>query len=185
MPFKKLIISMLFLSFMTTAQASGNNQQGELHIAGSYSSDQLFGLRAGYRSPDTSQGLLPESVLSLIGNPKLYFEGAVNVWRDSNNANDKLTALTLSPVFQWRIAGQQRPLYLEAGIGIAALDDNSIGDRKLSIHFQFEDRIGLSWNYDTDSDARITLGYSHYSQADIDRPNDGLDFVSLAWNYPL
>ncbi|MBR38006.1 MAG: acyloxyacyl hydrolase, partial [Idiomarina sp.] len=51
--------------------------------------------------------------------------------------------------------------------------------------YQFEDRVGLSWQYSADSKARITVQYSHYSNADIERPNDGLDFYSIYWVLPI
>jgi hypothetical protein len=182
---KKLIIPTLLLSLTTSLSADAADFIEEVQIGGAYSSDQLFGARLGLRSIDTSEQLLSPELLDWIGSPKLYFEGAVNVWRNSNNADDKLTALTLSPVFQWHLTGAERPLYLEAGIGVSALDGTTLGDRKLSIHFQFEDRLALSWQYSPNSKARLTLGYTHYSQADLSRPNDGLDFFNLTWSYPL
>ncbi|WP_417687747.1 acyloxyacyl hydrolase [Pseudidiomarina sp.] len=181
MQFSRLIIATALVS----ASASQQLCAQEFHVGAVYSADQLWGGRIGLRSDNYAQALLPDSWLAAIGSPTLSFEGAVNHWQDSNNSNDKLTALTLSPVFQWHIAGNQRPLFFEAGIGLSALDGSSIGDRKLSIHFQFEDRVALSWQYSNASKARLSFAYTHYSQADIDRPNDGLDFFSLNWHIPF
>lgn len=157
----------------------------EFHVAGSYSADQLWGMRVGVRSASIEQQLFPNNLLDLIGSPKIYLEGAFNQWRNSDHSDDQLNAITFNPIFQWHLAGEQRPLYLEAGIGFALLDDSTISNRDLSIHFQFEDRIGLSWQYGTSSKARVSLVYTHYSQADLARPNDGLDFFSLNWHYPF
>lgn len=181
MQFSRLI---LVIALAGAGAVHPSNAQ-EVHFSTVYSTDQIWGARAGLRSQDYAHDLLPASWLSAIGDPKIAFEGALNHWQDSNNSDDTLTALTLSPVFQWQIAGQERPLFFEAGIGVAALDSATIGDRKLSIHFQFEDRVALSWQYSEQSKARVSLAYTHYSQADIDRPNDGLDFVSLNWHIPF
>ena len=82
----------------------------------------------------------------------------------------------------WQLTDGPRPLYVEAGIGGSYLDGTRLGDRRLSTRFQFEDRIGLSWQYSAYSNARLTLAYVHYSNADIDSPNDGLDFFGLTWS---
>jgi hypothetical protein len=176
---------LIFATALIAANASVPIKAQEFHVGAVYSADQLWGGRMGLRSDNYAQQLLPESWLAAIGNPAISFEGALNHWQDSNNSDDKLTALTLSPVFQWQIAGEQRPLFFEAGIGVSALDGATIGDRNLSIHFQFEDRVALSWQYSSASKARVSLAYTHYSQADIDRPNDGLDFFSLNWHIPF
>ncbi|RUO45855.1 acyloxyacyl hydrolase [Pseudidiomarina aquimaris] len=181
MQFSRLIIA----TALVAAGASQHVDAQEFHVGAVYSADQLWGGRIGLRSDDYAQTLLPDSWLSAIGNPTIAFEGALNQWQDSNDSSDKLTALTLSPVFQWQIAGEQRPLYVEAGIGVSVLDGTTIGDRNLSIHFQFEDRLALSWQYSSASKARISLAYTHYSQADLDRPNDGLDFFSINWHIPF
>ncbi|WP_241970451.1 acyloxyacyl hydrolase [Pseudidiomarina sediminum] len=179
---KRFSISALAAALLCTPAVAS---AAEFHVAGAYSADQLWGMRVGLRSNALEQQLLPNNVLDLIGSPSIYLEGALNQWRDSDNHDDKLNALTLLPIFQWHLAGEQRPLYLEAGIGVALLDDSTISNRDLSIHFQFEDRIGLSWQYGTNSKARVSVVYTHYSQADLDRPNDGLDFFSLNWHYPF
>ncbi|HAS16156.1 MAG TPA: acyloxyacyl hydrolase [Idiomarina abyssalis] len=152
----------------------------EVHFTGAYSTDQLRGVRAGYRVTN-----LPVELPTWIGSPKLHVEAALNHWQDSNNTEDNITAFTISPILSWHIAGAQRPLFLEAGIGGSYFDKTQISNRRLSTQFQFEDRISLSWQYNRSSSARIALGYTHYSNADIKRPNDGLDFFWLSWALPF
>jgi hypothetical protein len=152
----------------------------EWHVSASYSTDQLRGARIGYRTESTQF-----SFLDWAGSPQVSLEMGLNHWQDSNDTSDNITALTISPVFQWQLTESVTPLYLEAGIGGSYFDKTRIGDRRLSTQFQFEDRVGLSWQYSADSKARITVQYSHYSNADIERPNDGLDFYSIYWVLPI
>ncbi|MGM0428905.1 MAG: acyloxyacyl hydrolase [Pseudomonadota bacterium] len=35
------------------------------------------------------------------------------------------------------------------------------------------------------SEALVAIGYTHYSNADTKRPNDGLDFFWLSWGLPF
>lgn len=152
----------------------------EVHVGAAYSTDQLRGARVGYRTDSTHF-----SFLEWAGNPEVAFEGALNHWQDSNNTADNISAFTLSPIFRWSLTDGPRPLYLEAGVGGSYIDSTRIGDRRLSTRFQFEDRVGLSWQYSTTSDARVSVQYTHYSNADIEQPNDGLDFFSVYWILPL
>ncbi|TDP28435.1 lipid A 3-O-deacylase PagL [Idiomarina aquatica] len=176
--FLALIVAMVFgfLGLMNSASA----QADEWHMAGSYSTDQLRGARVGYRVTDIRLSILED--WTWLGDPKLHIEGALNNWQNSNDRSDNVFALTISPVLAWQLTDGPRPLYVEAGIGGSYLDGTRLGDRRLSTRFQFEDRIGLSWQYSAYSNARLTLAYVHYSNADIDSPNDGLDFFGLTWS---
>lgn len=167
-------------SLVVLILSSFSSVADEIHFSGAYSADQLRGVRAGYRVTD-----LPIQLPNWLGSPDLHLEAALNHWQDSNNTADNITAFTVSPIVSWQIAGTQRPLYLEAGIGGSYFDTTRLGDRRLSTQFQFEDRVSLSWQYNKTADARISLGYTHYSNADIKRPNDGLDFFWMSWVLPL
>lgn len=73
-------------------------------------------------------------------------------------------------------SGAWRP-YAEAGLGVALFDRTQVAGRTISTSFQFSEHLGLGieWN------KRVSLGwrYSHYSNAGIRKPNDGLDMHSL------
>lgn len=174
----------VFFSIVLLAAVVPKAQADEAHLAVSYSTEHINGLRAGYRWTDGPK-LLPESWFALVGSPRVHWEAAVNTWVNSRNSDDRINAITLSPVLQWTLVDGAHPLLLEAGIGVSLLDDQQISDRDLSISFQFEDRIALAWQYDPTSKARLSFGYSHYSQADIKRPNDGLDLWVLTWHIPI
>lgn len=155
-------------------------QANEFHLGAAYSTDQLRGFRVGYRTET-----LAPAWLDWIGAPTLALEGALNQWQNSNDTADNITAFTVSPILSWRLIDSARPLFLEAGIGGSYIGQTRIGDRRLSTRFQFEDRVGISWQYSAESQARVSLQYTHYSNADIEQPNDGLDFFSIYWVLPL
>ncbi|SDB19336.1 Lipid A 3-O-deacylase (PagL) [Pseudidiomarina indica] len=181
---KNKTFGVLLGGLLLPALLSSPVQADELHVAASYSTDHLNGLRVGYRWTDGPK-ILPESWFALVGSPRVHWELGLNTWVNSRHSDDRLNALTFSPVLQWTLTQSNRPLFLEAGIGVSLLDDQQISDRDLSISFQFEDRIGLSWQYDPISEARLSFSYAHYSQADLARPNDGLDFWVLTWHVPI
>lgn len=172
--------SLLSALLLSSSLASTSTLADEVSFTASYSTDQFRGARVAYRFTD-----IPLEMPGFLGSPKLYIDTGLNHWQDSNDTSDNITAFTISPVASWHIAGSERPLYLEAGIGGSYFDKTSLGNRKLSTKFQFEDRISLSWQFSKNSDARIDFGYTHYSNADIKRPNDGLDFYWLSWVHPF
>ena len=68
--------------------------------------------------------------------------------------------------------GNWRP-YAEVGLGVSLFSRDTLGNKEFSTHFQFSEHLGLGVMF-TDS---VFAGwqYSHYSNADIDEPNDGID----------
>lgn len=63
--------------------------------------------------------------------------------------------------------------YAEVGLGAAMLSRDRLGNKELSTRFQFSQHVGLGLEFA----AKWWLGwqYSHYSNGDIEKPNDGLD----------
>ena len=109
-----------------------------------------------------------------------YWEASVNHWTD----DDSITALALSPVF---ILSPNRHSnikpYIEAGVGVALISDTQIGRRQLSTTFHFEDRIGVGLRLGEQLRHDVNLRFIHYSNADIKKPNDGIDIFLLSYGY--
>jgi len=100
-----------------------------------------------------------------------YFEASVNRW---NSSIDDVTSVAFSPVFVLEFnprASGFRP-YIEAGIGVALLSEKRAGGRQLGSSWQFEDRIGFGMASDKYD---FHYRYMHYSNADIEEPNQGID----------
>ena len=100
-----------------------------------------------------------------------YCEVSVNYWKASNS--DTNLGVTLSPVFAYyfNTSGNYTP-YIEGGIGASLFTKTHIDRRDLSSAFLFEDRVGIGvltdeWN--------IEARYMHYSNANIVKPNEGID----------
>lgn len=154
-------------------------QSVELHISTGAWEDQFRAGRIAVRSDEIM--MLPR----WLGSPSLFAEVSVNRLKVSGDGSTPLHIFGLSPVLQWQIAGQQRPLYIEAGIGGALMDKTYIGQRELSTHYQFEDIIRLSWQYSEKSPARVTFMLVHYSNAGISSPNMGVNLAQLGWSTPF
>lgn len=75
-----------------------------------------------------------------------------------------------------RGTGGVRP-YAEAGLGVSLFSNDALGEKQFSTHFQFSEHVGLGVEFSE----RWFAGwqYSHYSNADIDKPNDGIDLNHL------
>ncbi|WP_126789542.1 acyloxyacyl hydrolase [Aliidiomarina sedimenti] len=149
----------------------------ELHFSTGAWEDQFRAGRLALRSDEINQWEMP----SWLGSPKLFIEGSVNRIRVKGDKESGLTALGLSPVLQWRVLGDERPLYIEAGIGGALIDSVTAGPRELSTHYQFEDLLRLSWQFSDNSESRLFLMMAHYSNAGIKSPNMGVNLVQLGF----
>lgn len=110
-----------------------------------------------------------------------YFELSYNRWE---KGADEVNAVALSPVFQYVFHAGNATWYpyIEAGIGVACLDDYTINGRDLSSNFQFENRVGAGIRI---KNIGISFRYMHYSNASLEEPNDGIDILvgTLAWYF--
>lgn len=79
----------------------------------------------------------------------------------------------------WPGAGSR--LFYEGGIGATLFDHTRFAGNDLSTAFQFGDHLGVG--YQLDRHQRISLRLSHYSNADIKRPNPGLSTLQLTYTW--
>lgn len=95
---------------------------------------------------------------------------------------DTTFVLSFSPVIQYPVATlTYATLYVEAGIGVSLLDDTQFAGKDVSTHFQFEDRLGLVARFGQHKQHQLALRYFHYSDAEVKKPNPGLDFIALSY----
>jgi lipid A 3-O-deacylase len=90
-----------------------------------------------------------------------------------------LTHVGLTPFARWWFAPQTA---MEFGIGANLFSGTTLGAKQISTAYQFGDSIGLLHRF---SGTPWTLGarFTHYSNADIKRPNPGQDYVQLRAGY--
>jgi lipid A 3-O-deacylase len=116
-----------------------------------------------------------------VGRLTGYWDGAYTYWdgdkRSSNNS------LSFSPVFVYEFAGASVKPYIEAGIGVAFFSNTQVEDRNLGSSFNFEDRIGFGLRFAGGHEVGIRA--THYSNAGIKDPNEGIESYALHYTMPL
>lgn len=116
------------------------------------------------------------------------WESSVGYWQGRSDyapgTADRLNVATSGPLFRWQ---RQAPLYpfhmvpyVELGVAASWLSKTEIGGRKLSLHFQFEDKLGLGARFGKKQQYDVTLRAIHYSNASIKRPNSGINLAMLS-----
>ena len=113
----------------------------------------------------------------------VYFETSVNFWEyGADNSYDTNFVLAVSPVFQYPVfTFYDKPIYIEAGIGIAFLDDTVFAGKEVSTHYQFEDRLGFVYRFGHEDQSQLSVRYFHYSNGGLKKPNPGLDFMAFSY----
>lgn len=97
----------------------------------------------------------------------------------SGSAHRSLTHVGLTPFARWWFAPQTA---LEFGIGANVFSGTHLGGKQISTAYQFGDSIGVLHRF---ADSPWTLGarFTHYSNADIKRPNPGQDYLQVRVGY--
>ncbi|MBN2691554.1 MAG: acyloxyacyl hydrolase [Burkholderiaceae bacterium] len=97
----------------------------------------------------------------------------------SGSAHRSLTHVGLTPFARWWFAPQTA---LEFGIGANVFSGTYLGGKQISTAYQFGDSIGVLHRF---AGSPWTLGarFTHYSNADIKRPNPGQDYVQVRVAY--
>lgn len=68
--------------------------------------------------------------------------------------------------------------FVEGGIGATLFSHTHFADRAISTAFQFGDTVGVGYQFTPD--LRVSLRFAHFSNADIKRPNPGLNVLQLS-----
>ncbi|RQW29267.1 acyloxyacyl hydrolase [Rhodobacteraceae bacterium CH30] len=100
----------------------------------------------------------------------------------SARGSDALWGGSISPLLRWQFPqaiGVLSP-YVQAGIGAAWFNGTHLQDTDLGSRGQFVDQLGVglagkSWD--------LALRALHYSNADLKKPNNGLDLLELSMLY--
>lgn len=144
-----------------------------------------WGARLGYHDDYRRLGLVYETAplwshqsSGEWGRVTLTAELGVAYWDAQHGHPDSLWQVSATPMLRW---WPNEFFYTEIGVGVNALSRTSFADKRLGSAFQFGNHIGVGALI---ADAhRIGLRYSHFSNAGIKKPNDGLDVLELTYTY--
>ena len=104
-----------------------------------------------------------------------YWEFSAALW---DNAVESTADIGITPVFRF----ERGAFYLEAAIGLHFVQTHISAARVFSTAFQFGDHAGVGWRSSRwDFAARL----QHLSNAGIDHPNPGINFVLFRAQYEL
>ncbi len=93
--------------------------------------------------------------------------------------NENLKIYAIDPlVFSYNLLEN---LSLELSVGLTYLSDKNISDKQFGMHFHFKDTASLVWSLNKDID--IQTSYTHYSNASLNKNNDGINLLSLGMAY--
>jgi len=115
---------------------------------------------------------------------RLRHEMALGEWRVPDARS--ITEFGYSPVLRLeRPSATGNLFFFEGSIGARLLSHTWIGPKRaLSTAFQFADMIGVGFQWGQGSGAQtVGLRYQHQSNADIKKPNPGVDFLMLYYRY--
>jgi lipid A 3-O-deacylase len=107
-----------------------------------------------------------------------FWDFGAGYWKNSDampRQNEQIAELGLTPVLRLQRNGLAGP-YLEAGIGVHVLSRTQLGDKRLSTQFQFGDHLGFGYRFGARSAWDLGYRFQHLSNANIKKPNDGINF---------
>lgn len=163
-----ICLTVIFMVFATTVAA-----EDSLEISFGQANDEIKVYRLAWRKPWVSRWLTSDTGV-LTG----FHDFSINHWQGTD---DSLIAFAYSPVFSYRF--HHAPIsYVMLGIGTAWLSETRIQTRQLSSHLQFEDQVGVGWQFNVYD---LSLAYLHYSNGGFKHPNDGIDMVVLAFAWHM
>ncbi len=113
-----------------------------------------------------------------------YWDLSLGYWhRDAApGLNEDITEIGLTPVFRWQQNDLKGP-YGEAAVGFHLLSKTSLGEKRFSTAFQFGDHLGAGYRFGAKGEYDLSYRYQHLSNASIKRPNNGINFNQIRFQY--
>lgn len=103
--------------------------------------------------------------------------------RESNSSGPHtLNLVTTGPMFRFQKATPFLGMlpYIEGGVGASWLSEKEISGRKLSLHFQFEDKIGVGVRFGPAKAVDVGFRLYHYSNGSLKTPNSGMNMYMVS-----
>jgi lipid A 3-O-deacylase len=153
-----------------SAQAAG------VEFSVGHTGDSAMTYRLGLQF-DWDKSWLQSDVGRLTG----YWSGAYTYWESDKSSSSN--SLSFSPVLVYEFSGQNVKPYIEAGIGGAVFSNKDVDDKRLGSTFLFEDRLGFGLRFAGGHE--VGLRVTHYSNAGIREPNQGVESYALHYTMPF
>ena len=113
-----------------------------------------------------------------------HTELLVNHWRadEFGGGTQGFTQVVLLPTARFRLSQGRSPWFMEFGIGISLLDHKyRTPHRTFSTRWNFYDTIGIGHSFGANHEHELGLRWVHVSNANIQKPNPGQDFLQLRY----
>lgn len=165
-------LALVCLSPLALAQQDGAQGAVSVHYG---IGDHYQRLSVNYETPSwwTTQFSGGWGRLDLAG------EFGVAYWKaDGSRSPSDVWQFNAIPMFRWW-AGER--FYIEAGIGATAFTSTRFANKSISTAFQFGNHVGLGFLVAPNQ--RLGIRYSHFSNANMKKPNPGLDVVQMTYSY--
>lgn len=111
-------------------------------------------------------------------------EAQLGHWRADGlgGSSGTYTHVALLPLLRNRADGGRSRWFLEGGIGVSLTDNVYRSQHKqFSTRFNFVDVIGVGYSFGAAREHEVGLRVVHISNADIKKPNPGMDSVQLRY----
>ncbi len=111
-------------------------------------------------------------------------EAQLGHWRAGGlrGGTETYTHVALVPLLRNRFDGGRSRSFLEGGIGVSLTDNvYRSAHKQFSTRFNFVDVIGVGYSFGAAREHELGLRVVHISNADIKKPNPGMDSVQLRY----
>jgi lipid A 3-O-deacylase len=116
-----------------------------------------------------------------------YNEVSIGHWRaDSGGGDAIVTQIGITPVFRFWPSGSTSGWFYEGAVGVNVLTPvYRTREKRFSTAFNFGDHVAVGYRNGSGRRSEWSLRIQHYSNAGIQHPNPGEDFLQLRYTVPL
>ena len=110
------------------------------------------------------------------------WEVSIGRWRaEPEGATAWYTQVGITPALRYEFAPRaSRTWFVEGGVGLNVITPNFLaGRRRFSTEFNFGDHLAVGWRANRGPISEVALRVQHFSNAGIDSPNPGQNFLQL------
>ncbi|MBH3440279.1 MULTISPECIES: acyloxyacyl hydrolase [Pseudomonas] len=112
-----------------------------------------------------------------------YWDAGYTYWEGADHYSSAKHSLSFAPVFVYEFGNGSVKPFIEAGIGVSVFSSTRVGEKDLGSAFNFEDRIGAGVKIGETQ--RVGIRATHYSNAGIKDPNDGIESYALFYSHTI